>query len=217
MNFIAHRGLDNHNYRENTKEALLESLSKDYISGVELDIRLTKDSKFVIYHNTSYMYLGFRKFIKNTNYKDIINDNLGSVEKTRCINGLEDVLDVINTNKIILLEIKHEIGNIENTIKEINRIINKYQNLNIWICSFNYELVNKMITESKINVGLIINDIINKNKSINDFDFVSLSKNAFNDIKTNKVKMVWTINNKKDLDKVKNADYIITDKAYLLG
>ena len=75
MNFIAHRGLDNHKYHENTKEALVESLNKDYISGVELDIRLTKDNKFVIYHNTSYIYLGIRKFIKSNNYKDILNDN----------------------------------------------------------------------------------------------------------------------------------------------
>ena len=64
-------------------------------------------------------------------------------------------------------------------------------------------------------MGLIISDIINKNKDISKFDFVSLSKNAFNDIKTNKIKMVWTINKKSDLNRVKDADYIVTDKAYL--
>lgn len=216
MKFIAHRGLDNHKYYENTKDALIESLNKDYIDGVELDIRLTCDNKFVIYHNSSYIYLGVRKFIKGINYKDIINDNLGSLKEPRYINGLEEVLSSIKTNKIILLEIKHESKDYQVVITEINRIIDKYHYLNIWLCSFNYNLVNELTSKSKCNVGLIISDIINKNKDISKFDFVSLSKNAFNDIKTDKIKMAWTINSKKDLDKLRGSDYIITDKAYLL-
>lgn len=216
MKFIAHRGLDNHKYYENTKEALIESLNKDYIDGVELDIRLTKDNKFVIHHNSSYVYLGVRKFIKSYNYKDIVNDNLGSLKEVRYINGLEDFLDNIKTNKIILLEIKQEGKDYQSVIKEVNRIVDKYHYLNIWLCSFNYNLVNELTTKSKYNVGLIISDIINKNKNISKFNFISLSKNAFNDVDTKKIKMAWTINSKKDLEKVRCADYIITDKAYLL-
>ena len=45
-NLIAHRGNNNHGFQENTKEALLESLHTDYIAGVELDIRKTKDNQF---------------------------------------------------------------------------------------------------------------------------------------------------------------------------
>ena len=33
MKFIAHRGLDKHEFYENTKEALIKSLNKDYIDG----------------------------------------------------------------------------------------------------------------------------------------------------------------------------------------
>ena len=117
---------------------------------------------------------------------------------------------------MILLEIKHEIGSYEKVIKEIKRIIDKYNNLNIWICSFNCNLVNELTIKSKCNVGLIINEIINKNKDISKFDFVSLSKNAFGDINSKKIKMAWTINKKSDLKKVKSAEYVITDKAYLL-
>lgn len=215
MKFIAHRGLDNHNYYENTKEALKNALSKDYICGVELDIRLTKDNKFVIHHNSSYVYLGIRKFIKNTKYKDIVNDNLGNLDKPRYISGLEEFLSNIKTEKIILLEIKHEIGNYDIIIDELDRIVNKYNKLNIWICSFNYNLVNEMTSKSKCNVGVIISDIINKKKDINRFNFISLSKNSFNDIKTDKIKIVWTVNKKSDLKRFKEADYIITDKAYL--
>lgn len=207
MHFIAHRGLDNHDYKENTIKALKEALKQEYISGVELDVRVSRDNKFVIYHNMSYVKDGIRKFIKNMKFIDLNNDGIDS---------LEQFLKGINTDKIILLDIKYEFNNNELVVNKIIKLLNKYQNLNIWVCSFNYKIVNKISIKSKCNVGLLIGDIINKNKDIKDFDFISLSKNAFNDIKTNKIKMIWTINNKKELNKYRKVDYVITDKAYLL-
>ena len=70
MHFIAHRGLDNHDYQENTIKALKEALKQEYISGVELDVRMSRDNKFVIYHNMSYVKDGIRKFIKNMKISD---------------------------------------------------------------------------------------------------------------------------------------------------
>lgn len=216
MNFIAHRALDNHSYGENTKEAVFEVLDKTYIKGVELDIRLTKDHKFVVHHNSSYRYLGIRQFIKNTTYQNVVNDNLGTKDKPRYISGLEDILKEIKTDKLIVLDIKTSDDEEEFVIKEIKKILNKYRYLNIFLCSFNYNIVNKMAKYGKYNVGLIVSDILNKNKNIDVFNFLSLSKNAFHDIKTDKIKMAWTINTREDLAKVKGANYIITDKAYLL-
>lgn len=207
MYFIAHRGLDNHDYQENTIKALKEALKQEYISGVELDVRMSRDNKFVIYHNMSYVKDGIRKFIKNMKFIDLNNDGIDS---------LESFFKGINTDKIILLDIKYEFNNNELVVNKIIKLLNKYQNLNIWVCSFNYNIVNKISAKSKYNVGLLISDIINKNKDIKDFDFISLSKNAFNDIKTNKIKMIWTVNNKKELNKYIGVDYVITDKAYLL-
>ena len=48
---IAHRGNDNHKYLENTKEAVIYCLNKEYIDGIEIDIRVTKDKEFVLSHN----------------------------------------------------------------------------------------------------------------------------------------------------------------------
>ena len=50
--FISHRGNDD-DLAENSKKAILNSLSKPYIDGVEFDIRITKDNKFVINHNAT--------------------------------------------------------------------------------------------------------------------------------------------------------------------
>lgn len=206
MKFIAHRGNDNHSYKENTKEALLECLSKNYISGVELDIRLTKDKKYIIIHNTSYLVLGIdRKFIDSTNLEEAMKDGYSS---------LEDFLALINNNKMIIIEIKKEIGDYKDDLKEILRICNKYKHLNLYFCSFNYKLVNKLKMKCKFPVGLLMSDLINKNKDIDNMDFLVLSKNAYNDIKVKKTKIVWTINKRNQLKS--NYTYVITDNAYLL-
>lgn len=206
MHFIAHRGLDKHNYRENTIKALNEALKQEYIDGVELDVRISKDNKLIIYHNMSYVRKGVRKFVKNIMLRELEEDGIDS---------LEVFLNKLKTNKIILLDIKDEFNN-NLLIKNLLKLLKKYSKINIWICSFNYNLVNKLTNKSKYNVGLIIGDIVNKGKDINKFNFVSVNKKAFNDINTDKMKMVWTINSKKELNKVKNVDYIITNKAYLL-
>lgn len=206
MKLIAHRGNDNHKYKENTTKALLESLNKEYIDGVELDIRLTKDKKYVIHHNTSYVVLGIdRVFISSVPLKKAINDGISS---------LEDFLDRVSSDKIIMIEVKNEFDKIVDDIKELLIICEKYKKLNLWLCSFCYPLVKQLKSICKLPIGLLISDLINKNKDIKPFDFISLSKNAYNDIKTEKVKMIWTINKKEQLKKEYN--YVITDKAYLL-
>lgn len=206
MKLIAHRGNDNHKYKENTTEALLESLNRDYIDGVELDIRLTKDNKYVINHNTSYVVLGIdRRFISNITLAVAVKDGISS---------LEDFLSRVNNKKIIMIEIKNEFDGINNDIKELIKISNKYKKLNLWFCSFCYPLVKEMKNICKSPIGLLVSDLINKNKDIEPFDFISLSKNSYNDINTKKTKMIWNINKKEQLKKT--YKYVITDKAYLL-
>ena len=49
--FIAHRANNNHNYLENTKEAVINCLKQNYIDGIEIYIRVTNDKEFVLIHN----------------------------------------------------------------------------------------------------------------------------------------------------------------------
>ena len=51
MFLIAHRG-NNNDLRENSKEAILSALNQPYIDGVEFDVRMTKDKKIVIIHDS---------------------------------------------------------------------------------------------------------------------------------------------------------------------
>ena len=92
--FIAHRGNGKHRYLENTKEAILNVL-KEKVDGVEFDIRMTKDEKFVIFHDPIIN----RQIIRLSELKDLKKINLkGGFE----IPELTEVLDKINTDKKII-------------------------------------------------------------------------------------------------------------------
>lgn len=194
---ISHRGNDNHIYKENTIEALNYSLNQEYIDGVELDIRMTNDKKIVINHNIIHN----SKIICKTNYKELN------------IDLLDDFLREVNTNKIILIEIKEELNNYK-IIYQLYKIMKQY-NLNYYIMSFNYNLIKKFKKFfSKYKCGLLVTKTINKDKNIDLFDFVAYKYNCYKDI--NKEEFVWTINDYKNYLKYKEKNvFIITDKAYM--
>ena len=202
MNLIAHRGNDNHKYIENTKEALLESLSKNYIAGVECDVRITKDKVLVLNHDmTINRTTKGSGFIKNKTYKELKKYNITS---------LNNFLKKVKNNKIIVIEIKSEDLEINYFVNKLINICNKYK-LNYYFCSFRIDIL-KYLKEKEptFKVGLLTRGILKNNIKL---DFISIWKNNY----SGKEKFVWTINNLKDLKKFYNKDiYILTDKAYIL-
>ena len=95
---------------------------------------------------------------------------------------------------------------------EIKKIIKKYNYLNLYICSFNYELVSDLLN-TNAKIGLIVGYFINKNKNYSKFDFLNV--NYKEKVKFNKEIMLWTINKYEDLKKINIKDfYLITDCAY---
>ena len=85
--FIAHRGNGKHRYLENTKEAILNVL-KEEVDGVEFDIRMTKDEKFVIFkkNETNPVYkkskFSSAKTVRSYLVQKIINDQGNTTSTT---------------------------------------------------------------------------------------------------------------------------------------
>lgn len=191
---ISHRGKDNHKYKENSISAIIESLSKDYIDGVEFDIRITKDKELVINHG--FIYNG--KIIKYSNLKDLKIDTL------------KNLLKRINTNKIILIEIKdNDIEIIDILYKIIKRV-----KLNILIHSFHEKiLIDFKKKYPKYKIGIIS---FNNNLCLDKFDFISLYYSNYK--KQSKPVFLWTVNNKNKLLEFNHKGLsIITDNAYKLN
>lgn len=220
--FIAHRGNDNHQYKENTKEAIWESLKRDYISGVEFDIRMTKDKKIVIIHNCTISQASDGwGFVKHMNLKELRKYNFGTKNNPARIATLEQVLSGIRCDKKIVIEIKEETDKFKLLVDKLLKIVKKNKNLNLYFCSFNHKLIEYFKKKSsyiKAGVVFLLATDIDKTNLYSDFyviNYLYLDK-----IKTDKEIMIWTIDSIKQYRKIRinltNNMYVITDKAYLL-
>ncbi len=152
MKLIAHRGLWNKDVKDNSYEALKNGLESNKYIGIECDIRTTLDNKFIIYHNS--LYNGF--LVRNTYFKDLKNISL-----------LEDLLK-IETDKIILLEIKERDIN----KKKLLKLLNKYKR-NYYIMSFNNNVILELRDLNPNYKYGVLNYILNS-KSDYDLDFICL-------------------------------------------
>lgn len=187
---ISHRGNDNHKFKENTKEAIVNVLKKNYVDGVEFDVRITKDKKLVLNHG----FLHDGKIIKYSNAKDLSLDDLNSV------------LKCIKSSKIIMIEIKDDD---ESIIDLIYKCIKKYKGLNIYIHTFNKTIASLFKQKYPyFKVGIIL---FNLNTDYSKYDFISISYLGYKPI--DKLTFIWTINKKNKKFKGLN---IITDKPFLL-
>lgn len=211
---IAHRAKDNHSFFENTKEAIKYCLNQDYIDGIEIDVRITKDKKIVVIHNMLVdLVSNGSGLVKHKTLKELQNYSFG---KKYRISTLEEVLQIMNHKKL-LIEIKEEGNDYDYFIRIINTLIKKYSKLDILVCSFNYNVLRDLSKlNKKIKCALIVNQIINNDKIYNHFSnnlvsFRMLSKAKDNDY-------VWTVNSVENYQKVKKARnvHIISDVCYKL-
>ena len=197
MKIISHRANDNI-HRENSLEAILNSLKSKYTDGIEIDVRLTKDNKLILNHDPFYM----GNYISHTNSLTLRKQGL---------NTLDEVLKQKNSNKIIMIEIKINNKQIKKITKILLKTINKYK-LNYYICSFNYNFINYLKSKTKYKIGLIISLKINEKYLNNDFNFNSINY-LYNKKIPNKETFRWTINKKEN---IKQNENIITDYPKLI-
>ena len=200
-NFIAHRALNSKKYSENTKEAILNSLKYDYIKGIEIDVRMTKDKKIVVIHDSSINRTSNgSRFVKNMTLKELKKYNFGTDKNPSQISTLNEILDIIPSDKFILIEIKHDNKeNINEFIRYFYNIIKKYKNINIYIVSFNEKIIKKLkVIDSSLKCSVFISKIINVEHVDDNYDFTIVSSYSINDKKTYKKPIfIWAIHNKK--------------------
>ena len=118
-----------------------------------------------------------------------------------------------DSNKEIIIEIKEESRRYKKIANIIFDIISNYENLNIKICSFNYELVKYLKKKyPSINVGLLIGIKKNLDKENINFDFYSISIINYKKYLNYSDLYIWTINEKAiydDITKVINKDFAV--------
>lgn len=128
MNFLinwkyAHRGLHNDIIPENSYKAFENALINGF--AIELDIRVTKDNKWVVFHDKNLKRMtGEDIDLVNLSFEDLKHYLLGNSLET--IPSLVDVLNLVNGKVPLLIEIK-PLKNKKRYLKELVTILDNYQ------------------------------------------------------------------------------------------
>lgn len=211
-NMIMHRGFfDNEKIVENTIKAFKKANSTKH--PYELDVRLTKDEKVIVFHDDTLKRLGDSdKKISEMTYDELKKIKLLGIDT---IPLFEEVLKLDNKYGI-MIEIKNE----DNNMLIVDKVLELLKDYNkaYAIISFNKKTLKYIRSKKKDCVlGLLVNK---KKKTFDRFsnrffiktfkpDFISVNKFEFNNkyIKKfykKKPVLIWTIKTREDFNKYKD-------------
>ena len=217
---IAHRGVTR-NDQENTLPAYHQAFSEG-ADGLEIDVRLSKDEKPIIFHDADTSRL-FKKNleIKNTTFFEL--KALGNNENR--IPLLDEVLDFLPQNKECFIEIKSD----ANTVPFLDKL--RIEKKNITFLSFDKNVVlalkkrfpNKLVFQSfhmlqieRYGIKKILEFYKNGNSDGLSIDIRGLSNKTIDKILEKKIDLIiWTLNSMERLKELskKNIRAIITDEV----
>ena len=204
---LVHRGILKKNYKENILSSFKASFKKGY--GVETDIQVTKDAKFVCFHDfTLNRIFKIKKSIKNFDYQ-----NLANISKDK-IPLLKDLLKLSKKKYYLFIEIKPFFS-----IKILKKLLKETSKFSkcVFISFKEKNIYNLLKIKKTTKVGLSftsstsVKTIIKKsnNKNVN---FLILDKYFINNKKIQMIKkkqFFYTIKNKKDFLKYKKKNNLI--------
>lgn len=213
---IAHRGYHNNKkgIPENSVLAFKKAIDNNYL--IELDVRLTKDQKLVVFHDDNLKRVcGVNKRVKDLTYRELLKYNL--FDTTLKVPLFSDVIKLVNGKVPILIETKYHnrYGVLEKIL--INELSN-YKGLYAIQSFYPMSLLWLKRNTKDIPIGLLssnfkndlnrLKSIIGKTLILDLFfktDFISYDvkglPNNYLSYKRDKKKIViWTIKNKKDYD-----------------
>lgn len=215
MNIYAHRGLfENKKIVENTISAFKKALLNNF--NIELDIRVTKDNKIIVFHDSNIKRLtGIDKLVKDMTYDEL--NKISLLNTTDKIPLLEEVLILVNGKVNLLIELKENFSN--NTLKELNKLLLDY-NGKVLLQSFNPVIIRKMALTSlkRYNMGILLtNEYKGFKKVLYDvftykylikqkyISFISSPKELVLKVKEVSLKeiFIWTIKTKEEFIKYK--------------
>ncbi len=222
---IAHRGLHNSVAPENSMAAFYRAIEKGY--PIELDIRLTKDNKVVVIHDSDlYRLTKDKRIVENITYEEL--SKLQLLDTKEKVPLFKDVLKLVDGKVGILVEIK-SCENITKLLENTNSILQKYKG-NYAIQSFdkkviqwyeenNTNVIKGMLIKNQSGLNYINKEAIQYENNLINIDFMSTSLAIVDNqqiqyLRSKGLKVLsWTIKSTKGLDKAhKYSDnYIFED------
>ena len=214
---IAHRGLSGI-YLENTVKAFKEAGKENYY-GIESDVHITRDGKFIIFHDdTTRRLAGINLEIERTDYKTL---RLLPIKFHRMPSLAEYILCCKNSHKIAVLELKNEMKyeDISGIVDDISKL--GYIDSTVFISFSSKNLIYIRNLLPKQTVQLLSNkfssdilDLLISNKWDLDIHYSALNESIVELCHDNKIKVnCWTVNQPADAERLIDygVDYITTN------
>lgn len=230
---IAHRGIHNDKYPENSMPAYKAAIDKK--KNIEIDVHLTSDGEVVVFHDADLERMCGEKIkISDIPSQSLSNYKLKGTEYT--IPLLVDLFELIQGQVGLLIEIKHLFGSCDELCSKLYELIKGYKG-NVAIQSFAPKVVkwfknnapeiprgllatsyNEMKVANFVKKGLNImtkllgNTVLKKIKP----DFIAYNINSFPSDRLRKLReegmpfLTWTVKNPEQLEFAKDwADNVI--------
>ena len=207
---LIHRGILNKSFKENILKSFKASFKKGY--GIETDIHVTKDEKFVCFHDfTLNRIFKKKKSIKDMKYSQISNI---SAQNKKPIPLLKDLLNASKNKYPLFIEIKPTFS--KKILKKLLYETSKFSKC-VFI-SFRHEnIYNLLKIKSSIQVGLSyprsasVKTIIKKSNN-NKLNCLVLDKFFLQNKKVNGTKIrkyYYTIKTKSEFKKYSKNNNLI--------
>lgn len=221
---VAHRGC-HWNCFENTIQAFEAAKNGDFW-GVEMDIHLTKDKKWIIHHDPDFLSGGVKHVIKDENFEDLLKlplDNEWNYE-AYCP-SLDDYLKMIHgSGKTPIIEIKPKNPSFRRIKQAVKQVL-QYFKLEevVFIAFYPWPLFKlKFLYGKKVRIQQLwepTHPVIMKWAYNSRFDLDAdencLTKEIVDKFHAKGLKVnVWTIDTEESLKKFEEmgVDYITTNK-----
>jgi glycerophosphoryl diester phosphodiesterase len=209
---LIHRGILNKKYQENNLKSFKASFKKGY--GIETDIHLTKDHKFICFHDFTLN----RIFKKKISVKNIKYDQIKKISSkyNKPIPLLKDLLIASKNKYYLLIEIKPNFSK-----KILQKLLNETSKFSKCVfISFKHEnIYNLLKIKSNTKVGLSFSPTTNvktivkrsNNKKINYMilDKFFLKSKKINNLKIKKY--FYTIKTKSEFKKYSKYNNLIIE------
>ncbi|MBS4539513.1 glycerophosphoryl diester phosphodiesterase membrane domain-containing protein [Clostridium sp. D2Q-11] len=222
ISVAGHRG-DMVSAPENSLSSIRSALNKN-IKYIEVDVQTTKDGIVILYHDINLRRLaGLSKNISELTYIELSEIDIGAGFSNKFegerIPTLDDTLEEVKGKAQLIIELKAYNSNDELVEKVINIIEENNMESEVYIQSFDYNLLKKVRSiNNNIKIGQIMY-IAAGDLSYLDVDFYSIEKSMLSNKiiqhgrSNNREIWVWTVNNEDNIKETLKYDIdgIITD------
>ena len=224
--YIAHRGLHNETFAENSISAFKNAVDNGY--AIELDVQQIADGTVVVFHDDSLQRLtGQDGYLRNIpTERDLCNYKLEGTEDT--IPTFKEVLKVIDGATPLLIEIKNngKVGALENAVLELlKNYKGEYaiQSFNPYVLAY-FKTNAPEITRGQLSgsfkkekmswITKVVLRHMTLNKRVSQPHFISYEAEALPNLHVKKFKhlplLAWTIRSQEQYhDIIKHCDNII--------